>query len=126
MPQCRPHTFTYIFIFILSYVLVYLPVLKNLIIIIVQAISTNFKNSYQLIETCYAPETCTVALTSSYSTNLECKLIKSCTQRCKGPAGNFNLTNFKNSYQLIETCYAPEICTVALSTLYSINDDENS
>ena len=88
-----------------------------------QAISTNFKNSYKLIETCYAPETSTVALSTFYSIKLKCKLIKSsCTQRYK----NTNIVhglrpNFKNSYKLIETCYAPETSTVALSTFYSIN-----
>ena len=47
-------------------------------------ISTNFKNSYKLIETCYAPETSTVVLSTFYSINLGCKLIKSsCTQRYK-------------------------------------------
>ena len=46
-------------------------------IMVQKAISTNFKNSYQLIETCFALETCTVALSTSYSINLGCKLIKS-------------------------------------------------
>ena len=62
-----------------------------------QATSTNFKNSYKLIETYYAPETSTVALSTFYSINLGCKLIKSSrTQRYQnanivhGPTGNFN------------------------------------
>ena len=62
-----------------------------------QAISTNFKNSYKLIETCYTPETSTVALSTFYSINLGCKLIKSSrTQRYKnadivhGLTGNFD------------------------------------
>ena len=45
-------------------------------------ILTNFKNSYKLIETCYAAGTCTVALSTSYSINLGWRLIKSSrTQR---------------------------------------------
>ena len=62
-----------------------------------QVISTNFKNSYQLIEPCYAPKTSTVALSTFYSINLGCKLIKSSrTKRYKnanivhGPRPNFD------------------------------------
>ena len=31
------------------------------------------------------------------------------------------MTNFKDSYQFTDTCCAPETCTVAISTSYSIN-----
>ena len=39
------------------------------------------KKSYKLIETCYKTRTCTISLSTSYSINLGCKLIKSsCTK----------------------------------------------